>query len=260
MHPSCQIANQVRNYLSSTKHYCLWGAIRPRQAFRAVAKHSLSCLVVAALTSGCSGGGGGGEGGGSRERSTDTAVRIIHGAVDKPPVDLTVDGLFVESARFGEATDYVAVPEGAHSFSLAATNSPQTVLSTLPVTLNKDTEYSLLLYGKEENESYNAVIIPDQVVRPEKGFASVRVVHSVAAQSPLTVTANTTPLPQTAFGQASPFTTIPSGATQFVVRNRDGGTVATAATTIEDRAEVTVVVTGDQALGAYFVTLFNDLD
>ncbi len=210
--------------------------------------------------SGCSGGGGGGGSGGGGGRTDETAVRIVHGAIDQPPVDLSVDSLFLGSSRFSDATDYMPIDDGGHSLALTATNSPTSVVATLTGTFEPDTEYSLVLFGKADNGTFKVSLLPDQIARPEEGFASVRVIHSVANQGPVTVTAGTAVLPETAFGNANGFTTIPAGTTTFTVRNQAGGTLGTATAAVENRGEVTVLVSGDQTLGAFFVTLLTDLD
>lgn len=247
---------QLKTSFNNFRRYFSNHTACSRRSAAIAAKTAVLTGIV--LVCGCSGGGGGGSGGGGR--TDDTAVRIVHGAIDQAPVDLSVDGLFTATAKFGDSTQYVPVADGAHSFGLTAVNSPATVVGSLTGNLEKQTEYSLILFGKEEGGSFSVQLVPDQVARPEKGFAAVRVIHSVASQGPLTVTANTTAIPETAFGKVSPFTTVPSGATQFVVRNRDGGTIGTASAVIEDQGEITVLISGDQTLGAYFVTLLSDLD
>ena len=144
----------------------------------------------------CSGGGGGGENSGasddsaSLERSTSTAIRLLHGSIDSTPVDLYVDGELVQTARFAQERFYTRVPPGLRAIELRRTNSTRLV-SGFSVELASDTEYTIFLYGEARDADLSVDLLEDISLRPEDGSANFRVFNAYHGVSSISVTTGT---------------------------------------------------------------------
>ncbi|QYK01695.1 DUF4397 domain-containing protein [Shewanella psychrotolerans] len=78
-------------------------------------------------------------------------VRVVHGVADAPAVDVFLDGAAtpaVDMLAFGETTDYLNVPEGDHTVTVAAdADSSLVVIDKAPVNLTAGQSYSVLAVG-----------------------------------------------------------------------------------------------------------------
>ena len=213
------------------------------------------CLVS---TVSCAGGGGGDGGGGGRTK--ETALRLLHGSVIGVPVDVLIGGLLIQSARFGDVTSYVPVEKGQTVISVERANNPGTVEAALTNTFEKDTEYSLLLYATSSSGETRAVIFPEPIERPEKGFARVQVVNALEGSPSVALAVAGVSTVATPLATASGFVIVPAGLQQIVVRDANGNTLANQPITLVDRGESTILVTGSKSLGFVTTRQFDDLD
>lgn len=218
-----------------------------------------SWVVLLVFFSSCSGGGGGDGGGGGRTR--DTAVRIVHGAIEAVPVSVLggVDQL-IQTARYAEATTYAPVNDGPITLSVERLNSPGVVLRNIQATLEKKTEYTLFVFGSAEGSNLNISLLTDNTERPEPGMAHLAVLNGYQGPGSIFAQSSDVVLGEVGFGSTSGFQLVASGPQTILVRDASGNALSSITTTIADRGELTLLVTGSSELGVLFTTLYNDLD
>jgi len=110
-------------------------------------------------------------------------VRVLHGSPDAPSVDVFVDGNKVAAlsgARFGDLTDYVAVPGGTYSIKVCAT-ADNTVCPIGPIDLTFTTGKKYTIAASDLLAQIKANVFTDGSA--SAGKASVRVVH-LSADTP----------------------------------------------------------------------------
>ncbi|MFN8389554.1 MAG: DUF4397 domain-containing protein [Bdellovibrionota bacterium] len=227
----------------------------------------LRCLTICfvALTSlaSCSGGGGGGGGGGGNDgthRSTGTGIRIIHGALDAPPVDLKIGEEYLNRGAFLLPNFYAGVGSGTQNVLLERANSPGVNFFSEPVALAKDTEYTLLLTGRTGANTFNVNVIEEPVVRPESGQGRVQLMNALEGSSPLILSGGGITLGPVPFRNASGYAILPAGDQVFTVTNTRGGVVGTFPVNIADRGESTIVFGGATSEGVILHQVYTDLD
>ncbi len=212
----------------------------------------------------CSGGGGSDSGSSSNDgskRTTGTGVRIINASLDSEPVDLKIAEQYFNRASFMQVNFYSQVKSGGTDLILERANSPQVVIATLSQNLLPKTEYSILLYGEHIRGNFNASIIEEPVVRPEKGEVRLQFVNLLNDSSSLTLNGETNIGPVT-FGTASGYVTIatPVNTVQNFSINNSKRTVATVTVEFIDQGENTVVIGGSQSKGVIIPRVYKDLD
>ncbi|MDD2942857.1 MAG: DUF4397 domain-containing protein, partial [bacterium] len=186
--------------------------------------------------------------------------RIVHASIDTTPIDLTGPEGFVQSARYNQATEYVPVPEGAVTLVLSRARVPQVVAATFTETLKKNTEYSVFVYG-EASDVLRKEIIEDIVQEPSSGNGMLRFMNGYSSNSRLLLqidSADWTPVLQ--LGGHSDFAELSAGEHTYAVRSEAGKTIVSGTFTLDERSELTLVVSGSAELAVAFVTLYSDLD
>lgn len=222
-----------------------------------VLRHILIGTVILGAVGGCSGGGGDGGGEG---RTTDTGVRIVHAAIDVEPVDLRLTDVALQRAHYAGVTQYVPFDKGAQTLILDRANAFGTTVANVPANLEKKTEYTLFMYGRVANGSFNVALLSDPVERPKAGLARVQLLHGFEGRGVLKGSVAGAALTPTNYARASGFIEVPSGPATITITDDDGRNVASLNTELADRGELTVLVAGAADLGVSFVRLFNDLD
>ncbi len=219
---------------------------------------SLCSLLIAAITLACGGGGGGGGSG----RTTDTAVRVVHGALRVSPVTLFIDSALEDAAqtgRYGEPTQYSPVAEGDRTLILQRANSPDVFLGTLASTLEEGTEYSIFLLDAETEGRLRLSLVTDTVTRPDTGRALFRAMNAYHSE-PITAITSEGELTAVPYAGVSNFIDVPFGPQTIRIVNSDGVELGSRVVDFPDRGEVTMLASGDEELGVFFVTLYTDLD
>ena len=213
--------------------------------------------VLLSAVGGCSGGGGedGGEG-----RTTDTGVRVVHAALDVEPVDLRLTDVPLQRARYADVTNFIPFEKGAQTLILDRANALGTTVANVPATLEKKVEYTLFMFGRAGRGTFNVALLADPVERPKTGRSRVQLLHGFEGRGPLNGSVGGVSLPAAVFSKAGGFVEVASGPSTITITDDDGRTVATVATELADRGELTVLVAGATDLGLSFVRLFNDLD
>lgn len=223
-------------------------------------KISVLCSGLLFLGLGCGGGGGGGDGGnvGGLKRSTDTGVRVIHGGVRQSPV--VVKGILLTTADVSYTSEqfYTPASAGAQSLVIDRSTTGQT-LASLSATLVEKQEYSVLIYDQSDNR-LGARLFVDPVARPEKGFATLRLIHSFQGAGNLTLaTLGAAPV-SAKFTDSSELITVPIGVREITVRNASGTRLTSLTVDLPEQSEGTVVVSGSAALGFVQARVLLDLD
>lgn len=215
----------------------------------------LTCIVA---LSGC--GGGGGDGGGGAGRTTETAVRMIHASIDGAPLTASIPGLVLQKARFAELTSYVPLQPGGVNITVERVNSPGVTVGNISAVLAEDTEYTLFVHGSAQAGTIEALLLTEPVERPEEGTARVQLLNGYIGSSGMELRGTGFGTPRAAEGASSGFITVPSGVQQISVVDERGRTIQSAAITLEDRGEATVVISGSRDLGISFLRTYVDLD
>lgn len=228
-------------------------------------------ICLTAISCGGGGGGGGSSSGGgdntaegslgsSTERTTKTGVRIIHAAIDLPPVTLSVGGRALQTVRFAQVANFVRASEGAQTLIFTRANESTTTVTTVSQTLDPATEYSVLLYGTAGNNNLHTAVIADPVSRPEIGHSFFRFIHAYDGSGGLTVTIAGQTVGPISEGSATALIDIPSGEQTAVVKTTSGSQVASLTFTAADRGEGALVLAGSKSLAVRFKPLYQDLD
>ncbi len=215
----------------------------------------LGAVVVCGLTA-CGGGGGGGGG-----RTTETAVRLIHGGIDTTPLEVFVAGLSIQKGAFADVTDFVSVPAGPIAIDLQRANTPGATFRQLPTSLAEETEYSIFVAGSALRENLSVQLLEEPVAQPAAGRGRVQLLNALEGSAALTLEGTgASAAPQAAFGRSSGFFDVPAGPLTFAAQNGRAGTVANFSVTVPDQGELTLVVEGSLPLGAVLTRTFSDLD
>lgn len=86
-----------------------------------------------------------------QDTMTGSDIRAIHAVADAPAVDIFLDGAAtpaVDMLSFSELTNYLNVPEGDHTVTVAAdADNSVVVIDAAPVTLTQGASYSVLAVG-----------------------------------------------------------------------------------------------------------------
>lgn len=215
-------------------------------------------LVVTLAFSACGGGGGGGDGGGGR--TTKTALRLIHASIDGSPLEVKLGDVVVQKARFAEVTAYAAVEQGPSLVEVGRVNSTGVLLGRIPLTLEKETEYTLFVVGAARDSQETVVVLEEPVARPERGFARVQLLNGLIGATSLRGEIGGVSLGPVLLGASSGFVDVASGAENLIVRGASSQELLQVALLLEDRAEATVLVTGSQELGIRISRIYPDLD
>jgi len=137
---------------------------------------------------GCSGGGGGGSdsGGGS---SAATGVRVLHAAIDAPPLEVvsSLSGGVVGTARFGESALYGELGAGAQTLLIRPVLESGRTVGAFAVTVANRERRSIVVYGTE-GSGLRSGVLDDAPGEIPADKAVVRVVNGLAGASDIAVT------------------------------------------------------------------------
>jgi hypothetical protein len=230
-------------------------------------KLALAFILFSSI--GCGGGGGGGGGGsdnsnnqttdvGQLSRGTDTAIRLMHGTIDATPLTLRTGTQAIRSGRFAQETFYSRVSPGELLLSVERANTPSVIAAEQVATIEKGKEYTALITGSAGALMFK--LIEDTTVRPGIGLTSVRLVNSLQGLSGITAELSGVTFPNVSFGGASGFLDIPSGVATLTVKNQGGAVILSKTVELLDQADISILVTGSNSLGAVFAVLYRDLD
>jgi hypothetical protein len=180
-------------------------------------------------------------------------VRVVHASPDAPAVDVLVDGDEVLSGvRFGTVTDYLTVPAGTYTVTIAAADDPSTVAFEGEVTVEGREDYTVAAVGELSEGTFRPLVIEDENAINSDFIARARVVHASPDAPAVDVTAGEAgaiPLVNdVAFGGASRYRTVLAGETPIQVRPEspanDADPVLETTLPVEGGVTYTVFATG----------------
>lgn len=214
-------------------------------------------LVGLFHSAGC--GGGGGSGGGSAR----TGVRILHAALEVPPVDILPSGAqsaALQTARFAQATQYAPIGTGSQIISITTTQRSAEVLANLSFTVSKGERRSILIAGGVGTLGLKINALLDLPPTAGDGTTWLRIVHgAVGAAAIRSIVDGALFHPPVGFGDASPYQELASGVRNVEIqRVADGHSLGVVPVSLASKGVYTLLVAGQ---ADYFITLplFSDL-
>lgn len=217
----------------------------------------LGFILLIALCS-CGGGGSGGSGGGSG-KSAATGVRLLHGGIDTPALDVLSSarpGEVVQRAHFGGDTLYAALPTGVQDLNVSvAKREAQSRFRFPGVNVQKNERRSIAVYGDEELVGVQAALLvdgpPDLESAEQIGIRAFHgAVRAAEVQVRYGVTEIAAALP---FGTASNYVAISAAPqTLTVTRVTDGAVLFSAPVALAAGKSHTLFIAGEVD---YFVTV-----
>lgn len=231
----------------------------------------LTLLFSSFILSSCGGGGGGGGGGssdsdssdalgGNLKRTTKTALRIVHGAIDTTPVVVSIGDKTIQSARYEQSKLYQGVSAGDALVLVSRQNDPAHLFTQLAASFAKDTEYTVFVVSKSSGTGLDIKLITDVVSRPESGRGLLRIMNAYQESSSVQVSTAAATVPAVTFGNVSDFIDVASGPITVNFSASSGGGINGGVFDVPDRGELTLLVTGSKRLGVSFVQQYRDLD
>ena len=216
-------------------------------------------LFFCSLIVACGGGGGGGGG-----RTRETAIRILHGAVESPPLAVrgtSKEGIadILQTAKFAEQTAYIPLKEGPQDVRVEQANAPEIVARTFSQVFNKETEYSIFAYPGADGAT-QVKLIEEPVAQPAKGNARLRILNAAKGQSSITVNSSGISLQAVPFGGVSDFVEIPIGPRRLQFRGDGSISIGYKDINPSEQAEIYLVVSGTDEFSTFFITEYDDLD
>ncbi len=210
----------------------------------------LIVLSVLALTlTGCGGGGGGG--GESAAGNDSSGLRVLHGALDIPPLTINPGAGSTYNANFRGNSAYRSLPGESASVIVHRANIPSSVLFQLPVVSDGQTKQTLLVYGQENDGSLSAKVHEDNFPELSSGMAAVRVVHALHRTGQIFATVGTDSTRLISHGALSSYITIPAGPQAYsVTESGDPGPFISESSDFEEKKYYTIFVTGEE--GVFF--------
>ena len=165
------------------------------------------------------------------ETETATAMlRVAHLSPDAPAVDVSVDGSAVlEGVSFGAVSDYLEVPVGTRTVTIAAADDPSTVAFEGDLDVTEGT-FTVAAVGELSEDTFEPLVLSDDNTVPADDTARVRVVHASPDAPAVDITAGGNALFDGVSYQGSGYTEVPAGTYTLNVRgdteSNDGDAVA----------------------------------
>jgi hypothetical protein len=157
-------------------------------------------------------------------------LRVAHLSPDAPAVDVSVDGSAVlEGVSFGAVSEYLEVPVGTRTVTIAAADDPSTVAFEGDLDVTEGT-FTVAAVGELGEDSFEPLVLSDDNTVPADDTARVRVVHASPDAPAVDVTAGGNALFDGVSYQGAGYTEVPAGTYTLNVRgdteSNDGESVA----------------------------------
>jgi len=210
----------------------------------------LTTLVLAVLVSGCGGGGGGG-GGGSASASAETGVRVLHGAIDATPADVTVatitgQAVVVSGGKFGEPTLYGALAVGPQSITMTRALTPSVVIGSQTIEVGERQRFTYLLYGDNASFGLSARVFSDDPGVYTDGEGKIRVINGVTGAARVTVSVDGKIVGEASFGGSLDYISLAIGIHQVSLRrSADNASLGSVQVTVQAESASTIFVAGE---------------
>jgi hypothetical protein len=113
--------------------------------------------------------------------SGNARVRVVHASPDAPAVDILVDGgVAFSNLAFRDITAYATLRSGIHLIQVVPTGTAAPVVSSVTLTLDRDTDYTVTAAGTLtplDAADFELLPLVDNNAPPALGKAHVRFVH-----------------------------------------------------------------------------------
>ncbi len=155
-------------------------------------------------------------------------VKVIHGSLDTPAVDVYVDGaLAIEALAPGTFTEFVSLPAGSHQIQVTASGTPATAaVIDATVELAAGSAYEIAALGSLAN--IQAAVLKVDLSAAGAGEGKVRVIHGSPDAGPVdvAVTGGDVLVGGAEFPNATDYLTVPAASYDLEVRAAGTTTVA----------------------------------
>jgi hypothetical protein len=157
-------------------------------------------------------------------------LRVAHLSPDAPAVDVSVDGSAVlEGVSFGAVSEYLEVPVGTRTVTIAAADDPSTVAFEGDLDVTEGT-FTVAAVGELAEDSFEPLVLSDDNTVPADDTARVRVVHASPDAPAVDITAGGDALFDGVAYQESGYVEVPANTYTLNVRgdteSNDGESVA----------------------------------
>lgn len=207
-------------------------------------------LIVLSLQA-CGGGGSSGGGGGGSE-----GVRVIHGAIDAPPLSFSVSAQEIDSVSYNEESFYQGVSSGRHVFSAYRPDFPGEILATTQAVVEEGKAYSLLVGGSLRSSNLSLNLVEDDSSELEEGQARVNIYNLYEGTGSLSATIDGQGTGAVSGFRGSEFLIILPGEKQLVVAS-SGASIKAVRFTAEAGKSHSVMISGSDELGVIFSRLYT---
>jgi hypothetical protein len=204
--------------------------------------------IVAVLAS-CGGGGGGG---GGSKGIPNTGVRILHGGIETPPIELYIDGeaSSLASGSFGEEGFYGELKAGAHAAVFAEKNLPSAVVINHRFSVPNGQKISFAILNDPTTGQDVLSQLVDDTSDVLENESAIRVINGVIGVESLEcnlANGSQSKRSSSVFGTNSSYVVVPPGTVNLrCTRRADGAEVVRKTISIETGEIKTVLVSGEQ--------------
>ena len=228
-----------------------------RQANPIVA--SVFALFFSSVTlAGCGGGGGGG---GSGDGASTTGIRVLHGAIDAAPLDVSssaAPSVVVQRTAFGMPSSYAALPDGRQIVRVGRAKTPDSQIANFNLTVDSSQRFSVLFFGDNANFGLSARVVEDLIPEESGDGALLRVIDGMTGASEVSVVATTSGAARSngqeyrvSFGGVSQYLQVPVGALRVSAKRvADGRILRSVDVTLSAGSAYTFFLAGE---ADYFV-------
>ena len=170
--------------------------------------------VIVFTFSGCGGSGGGGSDSSSSSGSK-TGIRVLHGSIDSPPVDVSdnAEGSLIQSVRFAEKTGYANMM-GEHTIVVSRRNLAGSPSLSKTVSVSKDERKDIILFGRLSSGTVSLREVSSLAQKVSGDVALVRLINGVSGASEVRLDISGASLSASP-GEGSDYMEILPGATTF---------------------------------------------
>jgi hypothetical protein len=176
-------------------------------------------------------------------------LRLAHLSPDTPEVDVTVSAFgtpdgsqVVRGVGYGDMSDYQRIAPGTYTIAMRPAGADPATDPVISATLDAVEGRAYTVAGLGAFADLALRVLDDDISLPAAGQARMRVVNAAPLAGALSIQRDATPvIENAAFGDASPYTMVPSGPTTLTVAPTDAA-ATTLPVTLEAGGVYTVLV------------------
>jgi hypothetical protein len=179
---------------------------------------------------------------------TGAFLRLAHLSPDTPNVDVTVsafgtpDGQVVRGVGYGDVSAYQTIKPGTYTIAMRPAGADPKTDPVISATLDAVEGRAYTVAGLGAFANLSLRVLDDDISLPPAGQARMRVVNAAPLAGALSIRRDAAPVIENAeFGDASPYTMVPSGAATLTVAPADAA-ATTLPVTLEAGGVYTVLV------------------